>query len=147
MTKTTDSPKETIERAWAYHDYTTIAAGVLSNRIATLALQPDLRERIRSRSRKYLSDNVDALTAWVEKHSGLFSFIPPRAGGMAFLRYNMEINSTELATRLRQDKSVFIIAGDCFGMDRYIRIGIGPERDYLLAGLDLIDEGLREIGK
>jgi hypothetical protein len=30
-------------------------------------------------------------------------------------------------------------------MDRYIRIGIGAEQDYLLAGLALIDTGLRDI--
>jgi len=64
---------------------------------------------------------------------------------MAFLRYNMKINSTELATKIMEEKSVFIVAGDLFKMDHYIRIGIGPEKDYLLAGLDLIDETLGEI--
>lgn len=61
------------------------------------------------------------------------------------MRYNMKINSTELSNKLREEKDVFIVAGDCFGMDSYIRIGIGTKKEHLLAGLDLIDELLREI--
>ncbi len=137
-------PEEFIGKAWACHDYTSIASGILSNRVAALALQPEMRRKILTRSRKYLNENLEALRRWVDRHAGLFSFVPPRAGGMAFLRYDMDINSTELATRLREEKSVFIIAGDYFGMDRYLRIGIGPEKEYLLAGLNLIDEALRE---
>ena len=137
-------PEAFIEKAWACHDYTSIASGILSNRVAALALQPEMRRKILTRSRKYLNENLEALTRWVEKHAGLFSFVPPRAGGVAFLRYGMDINSTELATKIREQKSVFIIAGDYFGLDRYLRIGIGPEKEYLLAGLNLIDEALRE---
>ncbi len=71
--------------------------------------------------------------------------IPPRAGGMAFLKYKMDINSRKLANRLREEKSVFIMDGDCFGMDHYIRIGFGAEKNYLIRGLNLIDEFLREL--
>jgi len=63
---------------------------------------------------------------------------------MAFIRYNMEMNSRELANRLRTEKGVFIMDGDCFGMDHYIRIGFGAEKAYLLAGLERIDQFLRE---
>jgi len=85
------------------------------------------------------------LEEWVQKHKPLFELIPPRAGGVAFLRYNMKINSTELADKLLKEKSVFVVAGDFFGMDHYIRIGIGTEKDYFKAGLKLIDETLEEI--
>ncbi len=138
-------PKPFIADAWSHHDYTTIATGVLSNYAAARALEPGKREKILSRNRAILRGNLDLLQEWVHGQGGRFSLIPPRAGGMAFLRYAMEINSTELSDSLREKKGVFIIAGDCFGMDRFVRIGIGGERDYLRAGLKLIDEGLREI--
>lgn len=138
-------PKQFIADAWSHHDYTTIAAGVLSNYVAARALQPGKREEILSRNRAILRDNLATLQAWVSAHGGRFSLVPPRAGGMAFLRYAMEINSTELCDSLRERKSVFIIAGDCFGMDRFVRIGIGGEPQHLRAGLKLIDEGLSEI--
>ncbi|MFQ5824659.1 MAG: aminotransferase class I/II-fold pyridoxal phosphate-dependent enzyme [bacterium] len=138
-------PHQVIADGWACRDYTSIATGILSNRIATLALQPELRARILKRNRKMLNKNLAMLTKWVAKHEELFSFIPPQAGGMVFLRYNMKINSTELATKLRKEKSTFILAGDCFGMDHWVRIGIGSEQDYLIAGLKRIDETLSEI--
>ena len=87
----------------------------------------------------------DAFPKSVDTHSELFHFTPTRAGGMAFMRYNMPINSTKLSDKLRLEKSVFIIPGDCFGMDHYLRIGIGGEKGHLLAGLDLIDETLNEL--
>lgn len=138
-------PKDMVEKAWASHDYTSISSGILSNWVATLVLQPELREKVLSRNRKILNENLELLEDWLGKYDNLFSLIPPRAGGVAFPRYNMKINSTELATKLIQEKSVFIAAGDCFGMDHYMRIGIGSEKDYLLAGLKLIDETLEEF--
>jgi len=92
-----------------------------------------------------LKDNLVAFQQWVDSHVGLFKFIPPRAGGMAFLRYSLDINSSALSDMLRTQKSVFIIAGDCFGMDHYLRIGIGGEKKHLLSGLKLIDEMLDEL--
>jgi len=138
-------PKNFIEKAWSYSDYTTIATSLISQQIATLALQPEIRKKILNRNQKMLSENLVVLTEWVKKRENLFHFVPPLAGGMVFLRYNMKINSTELSTKLREEKDVFIVAGDCFGMDNYLRLGIGAKKENLLAGLDLIDELLQEI--
>jgi len=138
-------PKQIIEKAWSYHDYTTIATGILSNRIATIALQPEMRQRILTRNRTLLRENLKLLHEWVEIHDTLFHFIPPKAGGMAFLRYNIPINSTDFTTRLREEKSCFIVAGNCFGMDNYIRIGIGSEKNYFLDGLRKISEMIEDL--
>ena len=138
-------PPETIAQCWARRDYISIATGILSNRIAALALQPRVRAKILKRNRKILTANLVALTDWAAEQNGLFSFFPPRAGGMAFLRYHFDINSTELATRLREEKGIFIVAGDCFGMDHFVRIGIGSELDYLLTGLGRFSEFLAEM--
>jgi aspartate/methionine/tyrosine aminotransferase len=138
-------PKKMIEKAWASHDYTSITSGILSNYVATLALQPELREKILSRNRRFLRENLAVLEEWLIKYNNLFSLIPPKAGGVAFPRYDMEINSTELATKIMQEKSVFIVAGDMFGMDHYLRFGIGSEKNYIMAALSLIDETLHEI--
>ena len=55
---------------------------------------------------------------------------------------DLEVNSTVLSDRIREEKSVFILPGDCYGMDHYFRIGIGAEKNYLKRGLDLVDEVL-----
>jgi len=138
-------PHKKIADFWACRDYTTIATGILSNRIAALALQPGKRAQIIKRNRKILNENLEVLTAWADTHKNLFTFIPPQAGGMVFLRYHMKINSTELSTRIREEKSTFIVPGDCFGMDRRIRIGIGAEKRYIATALKRISEVLKEI--
>jgi len=138
-------PQAEIAAGWARRDYTSIATGILSNRIATLALQPDRRTSILQRNRRMLNENLAVLTDWAERHGDLFSFIPPRAGGMVFMKYDLDINSTALATKLREEQSTFIVAGDCFGMDRRVRIGIGSEKEYLAAGLRRVDAALAEL--
>ena len=141
-------PKSFIADAWAYSDYTSITSGVLSNRIAKRALEPEMRNQILSRNRTYLQENLEIMKNWVKKHSNIFSFVPPTAAGIVFLKYNRDIlnlNSTDLTVKLRDMKGVLIVAGDCFGMDNYLRIGIGSEREYLENGLSLISEFLEEI--
>ena len=131
-------PAETIATAWAYHDYTSISAGILSHAIAEIALSPKLRPRILERNRSLLSENLRHTVAWVESFGQHLRFTAPRAGGMAFLRYGFPINSTELADWLRVEHNVFILAGDCYGMDGFFRIGIGTETATLRAGLDRV---------
>lgn len=138
-------PEDMIEKAWSYNDYLTISTGILSQAITSKILQPEMRGRILKRNRGMLKENIKAVMEWVETHRDNFSMIPPKAGGMAFIRYNMDINSRELADRLRTEKSVFIMDGDCFGMDHYFRLGFGAEKGYLLAGLNRIDEFLKEF--
>jgi aspartate/methionine/tyrosine aminotransferase len=138
-------PKKVIEQCWAGHDYTSISSGILGNHVAALVLQPERRMKVLNRNRKILRENLSALEEWAGKHKSLFSFIPPRAGGIVFVKYSMNINSSELMTKLREEKSVFIVAGDLFGMDRYLRIGIGSEKNYFLAGLSLFDEVLNDM--
>jgi aspartate/methionine/tyrosine aminotransferase len=141
-------PGDIIATGWAYHDYTTISTGILSQWIANRVLQPEMRLKVLNRNRKMLRENITLLKSWIESHEDIFHrFIPPKAGGMAFIRYLPDINSRELATRLREEKSVFVIDGDCFGMDHYLRIGFGSEKDYLSAALGRIDQFLTDIGR
>ena len=55
------------------------------------------------------------------------------------------MNSTDLVERLRNEKSVLLVPGDMFGLDGYVRIGVGPPREYLLAGLDRFDALLKDM--
>lgn len=136
-------PEDMIADAWSYHDYTSITASPLGNRVGELALGPELRPRILERSRAQLRSNLAVLQDWLAKQDAGFVLTPPQAAGIAFIRYPMAVNSTELVTRLREEKSVLVIAGDCFGMDGHLRIGIGGERHELIEGLDRLGEFLR----
>lgn len=138
-------PHREIAECWAKRDYVTISTGVLSNHIAAIALRPDRRSVILDRNRTMLRENLAAFDQWARPHRDIFRYRPPEAGGFVFLSYTMEINSTELSDKLRQEESVFIIPGDCFGLDRRLRIGIGSPKDYLLAGLKRMDAVLERM--
>lgn len=132
------APPDLIERFWSYHDYTTIGAGMLSNFLATMALNPNIRERIFARTKRILQNNYPVLAEWIHSHGNIFSMIEPAAGAIAYFRYDLPINSTALVERLRDEKSVLVVPGDHFGMGRYLRIGYGSPADYLRAGLERI---------
>jgi len=138
-------PKDFIASAWAYHDYSTITVGTISDVLARKALEPTLRERLLDRNKGVLREHLQLLNAWIAKNSPIFKMVQPRAGAMAYLHYDLPINSTEFALRLLREKSVLIVPGDCFGMDSFIRIGYGSEKSSLLTGLDLIKETVDEI--
>jgi len=46
---------------------------------------------------------------------------------------------------LRKEKSVFIIPGDNFGMDKFVRISFGMPEDYLTPALDRIHDFIMEL--
>ena len=125
-----------VASTWSYHDYTTIAPGALSDRLARVALDPARRPEILARTRRIVRENLPLIERWLHEHTPMFSWIPPRAGAIVYVRYNYAINSTELVTRLRDEKSVLVVPGDHFGMDGYLRLGFGERPDYLRQGLD-----------
>ncbi len=138
-------PAETIEAIWARHEYTTISATMLSNHLAAIALSTEVRPRLLARTRSYIRQGFPVLQDWMDQHGGTFQLTPPDAAAIAFVRYHLPINSTELAERLFREKSVLVVPGDHFGLDHFLRISFGLPREYLLAGLDRIHELIEEL--
>ncbi|MGE0812197.1 MAG: aminotransferase class I/II-fold pyridoxal phosphate-dependent enzyme [Vicinamibacterales bacterium] len=130
------APPEVVKALWAYHDYTSIAPNALSDRLATSALAPPARAALLARTREILRRNVPAVETWLRGCGHAFSWVSPEAGAFVFARYEAPINSTALVTRLRDEESVLVVPGDHFGMDGYLRLGIGEDADYVLAGLE-----------
>lgn len=123
---------------WAYHDYTSIAPGALSDRLATAALAPPMRARLLDRTRAILRENLPRVEAWLRDCGHPFEWSTPEAGAFIYARYGLPIGSTALSERLREQESVLVVPGDAFGMDGYLRFGVGEHADYVLAGLDRV---------
>jgi aspartate/methionine/tyrosine aminotransferase len=139
------APPDTVGDIWARHEYVTLSATMLSNQLATIALSPEVRPRIIARTRAYIREGYPMLEEWIASQRGVFSFTPPQAAAIAFVRYSMDIGSTEFTDRIRREKSVLIVAGDCFGMDRCVRISYGLPHDTLVPALDRIGEVIAEL--
>jgi aspartate/methionine/tyrosine aminotransferase len=138
-------PPALVASLWTYHDYTTIAPGALSDRLARIALQPSQRTRILERTRSILRRNFSVIRAWLDARHDQFSYAAPEAGAIVYVKYTHPINSTELVTRLRTEKSVLIVPGDHFGMDGFLRLGFGPPVGHLTEGLNRLQQVLESV--
>jgi aspartate/methionine/tyrosine aminotransferase len=139
------APPALIASLWSYHDYTTISPAALSDVLARRALDPARRPQILARTRRILNENFPVIAQWLDTHGGLFSYAPPDAGAIVYVKYHHPINSIELVNRLRVEKSVLLVPGDHFGMDGYLRLGFGERPDYLRAGLERVEDLLADI--
>jgi len=123
---------------WARQDYTTISTSILSNTLAAVALSAAMRYRLIERGRGYVREGFDLLSRWIAEHDGLMSVTPPDAGAIAFVRYTLPLNSTQLCRRLLEEMDVLVAPGDHFGIDRHLRLNHGLPPFYVRKGLDRI---------
>jgi aspartate/methionine/tyrosine aminotransferase len=140
------APPSVIERTWVHHDYTTLTPGMLSERLATVATEPRRREAIFERTRGILRRNLPRVEEWIREHDDILTYVPPEAGAIAYVKYDVPVSSGRLIDSIRQDHSVLIVPGAQFGMGRYFRIGYGSDPEYTMKGLARVSETLRRFG-
>lgn len=138
-------PAAFITDLWSYKDYTSIAPGTLSDLCARIALRPDTRQQIYDRTRRILNENIAPLREWLAERADIFHYVEPGAGAICYTRYDLDINSSELAKRLKDEQSVLIVPGDHFNMDGYMRIGYGIPKPELIDALDRIEIVIRSL--
>ena len=137
------APPEFVAEAWARHDYTTIGPSGASDHLASVALQPRVRERLLARTRGILRQNYPVLETWLRRFGDTFSWVPPQAGAICFARYRPKVNGEELVERVRAAHDVLLVPGEHFGMPGYLRFGFGNESAELGEALAAAAAGLR----
>ncbi len=138
-------PADIVDEIWARHEYTAISTTMLANKLAARALSPQVRPHLIQRTREYIRRGFPILDGWLASHRWTFTLVPPQAAAIAFVRYHLDVNSTELVERLMREKSVLIVPGDHLGLDHHLRISFGLPPGYLQAGLDRIHELIVEL--
>jgi aspartate/methionine/tyrosine aminotransferase len=139
------APPSFVERIWEHHDYTTLTPGLVSDRLAALAMLPDVREAILTRTRLIIRANHPALEAWLQSHADIFTWARPAAGAIAYAHYDLPVKSKKLAERIRQERGVLLVPGSMFGLKKGLRFGFGYDVEHTLKGLALVDEILADI--
>lgn len=140
----TMSDATTAEALWARSDYTTIAPGELTDRLAAIALDPAVRPKLLERTHAIIRTGLETLTTWFEQTGG-FHWRDPEAGAICFARYDADIGSDDLAEKLRSEQSVLIVPGSHFGLDRHIRFGLGMPTNLFENALERVSATLREV--
>jgi aspartate/methionine/tyrosine aminotransferase len=123
----------------------TLTPGMLSERLANVAMEPDRRESILERTRGILRRNLPRVEEWIHEHADVLTYVPPEAGAIAYVKYDLPILSGPLIEFIREEYSVLIVPGDHFGMGKYFRIGYGGDPDDTLKGLERVGEALRRV--
>jgi len=134
------APPDTIARIWERHDYTTLTPGMVSDRLAALAMAPDVREAILMRTRSIIRTNYPRLEGWLSSHADTLEWVRPMAGAIAFAKVKLPGSTTALVERIRREQSVLLVSGEMFGIDNGIRFGFGYDIEHTLKGLSKIDE-------
>lgn len=134
-----------VAECWEQHDYITIAPNILSDAMAVVAVKPENRLKLYSRTKTIIEDNLKIFREWVDGFDGFFEYDEPKAGAIAFVKYNHSIGSLELANRLRVNKSVLIVPGEHFGMENYLRIALGSPAEKFVPALARIKEEIEKL--
>jgi len=133
------APQEVIEAVSMHRDYDTISIGVIDDYFAALALEH--REKVLARSQTITRGNLSLLEDWVEKEPRI-SWVKPRSGTTALLKYDLPVSSKEFCVTLLSETGVMFTPGSAMNMEGYVRIGYANNPDILKKGLALVSDFL-----
>jgi aspartate/methionine/tyrosine aminotransferase len=136
-------PKEVVAECWSQHDYLTIGPNKISDAVARVAVEPANREKLYSRTRGILQQNLPIMREWVDSFGGFLAIREPKAGALSLVRYGSRTPSVPLCERIRVNQSVLIVPGSQLGLEGYLRIWVGSKPEFLTEGLRRIGEELR----
>ncbi len=134
------APVELIHAVSVHRDYNTISVGMLDDHFAAIALEN--RDKILARSQAITRTNLALLSDWVDNEP-LISWIKPKSGTTALLKYDLPMSSEEFCIRLLERTGVMLTPGSAMDMEGYVRIGFTNNGTTLQEGLKRMSEFLK----
>jgi aspartate/methionine/tyrosine aminotransferase len=126
-------PPEVIRAVAVHRDYTTISVGMIDDYLAAVALEH--HDQVMERNRGIVRRNLATLDAWLAREP-LLSYVKPRSGTTALLKYSLPMPSYDLGVELVESTGVLLSPGSTFGMEGHLRIGYANAASVLDAGLE-----------
>jgi aspartate/methionine/tyrosine aminotransferase len=139
------APPTMIEELWRRHEYAVIAAAGPSMKLAEIALQPTRRKMLLDRQKKLSREGHAVLEQWVSQQEGRFTVSDAVATSIAFVGYNFDMPSAELADHIRRKASVLVAPGGYLGTENHLRITVGYEREKVRTALERIGTVAAEL--
>jgi aspartate/methionine/tyrosine aminotransferase len=133
-------PAAFLKQVTLHRHYNTISVGMLDDLFASLALEH--RDAILARNREILRTNLALLDAWIASEPGL-SYVKPKSGTTALVKYDLRMPSVELCQRLLAETGVMFVPGSVMEMEGHLRIGYANARRSLELGLPRVSAFLR----
>lgn len=134
-------PVELLHAVSVHRDYNTISVGMLDDHFACIALEN--RDKILARSHKISRTNLAILSDWVDGEP-LISWVKPKSGTTALLKFDLPMTSEEFCTWLLERTGVMLTPGSAMDMEGYLRIGYCNDEAILREGLSRMSGFLRD---
>lgn len=139
------APVDLVGDLWRRHEYATISATMLGNKLANVALDPDVRPKLTARARRLINQGFDVLMRELSAQEGIYSVVPPQASAMCVVRYDLPIDARAFVDRLVAEQSTLVVPGDCFGLNRHFRFSSALAEDYLVEGIARINRLVGDV--
>jgi aspartate/methionine/tyrosine aminotransferase len=125
-----------LARLALFKDYTTICSAAPSELLALIALRA--RDRVLARNQAIVTSNLPLLDAFFNRWAGIFEWIRPRGGTVAFPRLAADVPIDDFAADLVRETGVLLLPGTVFSdTGNHFRLGFG--RSNLPAALARLD--------
>ena len=131
--------KDVIRECMRHRDYTTISKGMIDEALALIAVKNSAK--IMERNNDIIRKNHALLDKWIDDEPAI-SWVSPRAGSTGFMRVDSKVSSEELCRRIIEEKSTLLVPGECFGVEKHMRIGFGNDTAVLRKGLSRLKDFL-----
>lgn len=135
-------PTEVLRAVSIHRDYNTISVGRLDDLFARIALEH--KDAILARSREIVQGNLAILDAWVAGRADV-TYVKPRSGTTALLKYSQDLPSRDLCVRLIEETGVMLTPGSALDVEGYLRIGYANHPEVLQGGLSRLGEFLSKL--
>jgi len=136
------SNTEAIQECMRHRDYTTISKGMIDDALAALAIRNI--DKILRRNNGIIRENHKFIDRWLTDEP-LLEWVPPTAGSVGFMKHHLNVSAEELCRCLIEEKSTFMVPGDCFGFPDHVRIGYGNNLSTLREGFRRVKEHLDAV--
>ena len=137
----TASP-DILKDVFIHRDYNTISVGVIDDYFASIALEN--RKKIALRNTTITRNNLEILDNWV-KNERFFSYVKPKAGTTALLKYEFNIPSREFCIQILKNTGVLFAPGSAMDMEGWVRIGYANDPKILTQGLTVLSAYLDKL--
>lgn len=133
-------PPDVLRAAERHRDYSTISVGRIDDLLAAIALEA--RDAILARNAHILRTNLAVLGAWVAAEPAI-TWVRPRAGTIALLKYGLDMPSEPFCVRLVEETGAMFTPGSAFDVEGTVRIGYANTPRVLAEGLQAVSAFLR----
>jgi aspartate/methionine/tyrosine aminotransferase len=143
--------KSILEAIASARDYTTISVSQIDDQIASYALSASVLHALLGRNIKLAKTNLGLVTAFVDEHRSVCSWVKPTGGTTAFIKFEKDgqpIDDVAFTRDLLEKTKVMILPGSkCFGHGEdfhgFVRLGYVCETEVLKEALAKLGEYIR----